>query len=66
MNDLDMLFDAAEFEKATASSFSVLAADCGSEELRQMLLQHHSTIQQHQRQFAQLMAKLQGSQRNPV
>jgi hypothetical protein len=65
MNDLDMLFDAAEFEKYTASTFATLAADCGSEQLRQQLLQHENTIQQHQSQFAQLMAQLQG-QRNPV
>ena len=31
MNDMDMLFDAAEFEKTTASTFARLAADTGSE-----------------------------------
>ncbi|MDQ0340803.1 ferritin-like metal-binding protein YciE [Caldalkalibacillus uzonensis] len=66
MNDTDMLFDAAEFEKQTASAFAIMAADAGSEELRQKLIQHQNTLQQHQRQFVQLMAQLQGGQRNPV
>lgn len=66
MNDLDMLFDAAEFEKGTASTFSRLAADAGSEQLRQKLIQHINTIHNHQHQFAQLMAKKQGTQRNPI
>ncbi|TEB18028.1 hypothetical protein Psfp_00152 [Pelotomaculum sp. FP] len=65
MNEADMLFDAAEFEKMTAATFARLAADAGSEDLRQKLLQHQSTIQQHQRQFADLMAQKAG-QRNPV
>jgi len=65
MNDIDMLFDAAEFEKTTASAFAVMASDCGSEQLRQKILQHQNTIQQHQRQFTQLMSQLQG-QRNPI
>jgi ferritin-like metal-binding protein YciE len=65
MNDADMLFDAAEFEKTTAATFVRLAADCGSEQLRQQLLQHVQTIQNHQQQFAQLIAQQQG-QRNPV
>lgn len=67
MKDVDMLFDAAESEKAAASTFAILAADAGSEELRQKLLQHQNTIQQHQHKFAQLMSsKQQGGQRNPV
>ncbi|MDR6224070.1 spore coat protein [Desmospora profundinema] len=65
MNDTDMLLDAAEFEKTTAATFERLAADCGSEQLRQQLLEHVQTIQNHQKQFAQLMDQLQG-QRNPV
>ena len=65
MNEVDMLLDSAEFEKTTATTFARLAADAGSEYLRQKLLQHQSTIQQHQRQFAELMAQKTG-QRNPV
>lgn len=40
MNEIDMLFDAAEFEKTTAATFARLAADAGSENLRQKLIQH--------------------------
>lgn len=66
MNDLDMLFDASEFEKVTASTFSRLAADAGSEQLRQKLIQHINTIHSHQQQFAQMIAKKRGTQRNPI
>ena len=65
MNEIDMLFDAAEFEKTTATTFARLAADTGDDNLRQKLLQHQNTIQQHQHQFATLMSQKTG-QRNPA
>lgn len=65
MKEVDLLFDAAESEKAAASTFAILAAEVGSEELRQKLLQHQNTIQDHQHRFAQLLAEKQGGERNP-
>jgi ferritin-like metal-binding protein YciE len=65
VQEVDMLLDAAESEKAAAQLFAALAADCASEELRQKLLTHVQTISDHQRRFAKLREQKMGS-RNPM
>jgi rubrerythrin len=65
VQEVDMLLDAAESEKATAQLYAALAADCASEQLRQKLLSHIQTVSEHQRRFAKLREEKMGT-RNPV
>lgn len=65
MQEVDMLLDAAESEKAAAQLFAALAADCASEDLRKKMLSHVQTISDHQRRFAKLREEKMGT-RNPI